>query len=104
MACQEKFTSPDGSKDRLASRLIRVADRMRDIRVKLGLRPYMVHLVRTRWEGGVRGKGEEIVISDVEILPVPLVSDLNGLALTVGPAVFDEIGTVVLSETASPWT
>ena len=104
MACQEKFTSPDGSKDRLASRLIRVADRMRDIRVKLGLRPYMVHLVRTRWEGGVRGKGEEIVVSAVEILPVPLVSDLNGLALTVGPAVFDEIGTVVLSEVSGKYT
>lgn len=104
MAGREEFTNPDGGDNRLARRLIRVADRMRDVRVKLGFRPYMVHLVRTRWDGGVRGKGEEHVVSDVTILPVPLVSDLSGLALTVEPAVFDEIGTVVLSEVSGEYT
>lgn len=106
MSKGELFTQLDGraAEDTVARRLIRVADRMRDVRVRFGLRTYKVHMVRTRWSGGVRGKGVETLVSDDVVLPTPLVSDLTGLALTVGPAVFNEIGTIVLSEVSGKYT
>ena len=41
----------------LGRRLINTVDRLRDIPVRFGLRPYEVHVIRTRWTGGERGVG-----------------------------------------------
>ena len=107
MPCKEDmFAQLDGlsSEGTLAHRMIRVADRMRDLRVRFGLRPYVVHMVRTRWSSGVRGKGPEITISDDVLLPVPLISDLTGLALTADAAIFNEVGSLVLSEVSGQYS
>lgn len=64
----------DGGYQRtLAGRLVRVADRVRDLATKLGVRPYTVTLVRVRWDGGMRGHGSEILVSAEDILPTPKV-------------------------------
>jgi len=102
----EMFTQLDGvaGDGSLSRRLIRVADRMRDLRVRFGFRPYVVHMVRTRWPSGLRGKGPEVLVSDDVLLPVPLISDLTGLALTADAAIFKEMGSIVLSEVSGTYT
>lgn len=56
-----------------------VADCARDIPVQLGLRVYDVRIVVTRWTGGARGLGQEVVARETLILPVPSVEGLEGL-------------------------
>jgi hypothetical protein len=88
----------------LGQQLIPVADDLRDLQTQFGLRPYRVRIIRTRWTGGRRGIGEEVVSSEMEILPVPLVSDLTSLAEIVSPVGLDEHGGIVLSEVSGRYT
>lgn len=101
-----EFTEPSALdlQNTLARKLIRVVDNLRNLRVQFGLRVYEVHFVRTRWTGGVRGSGEEYVVSDEPILPVPLITDINGLTETMIGIGIDEIGTLVLSEVSGRYT
>lgn len=78
----------------LGRRLISTVDRLRDLNVRFGFRPYEVHVVRTRWTGGERGAGQEVVISDTPILPTPLLLSLDGVQRIVNIVGLDEIGTV----------
>lgn len=82
----------------LGRRLINTVDRLRDIPVRFGLRPYEVHIVRTRWTGGERGVGMEVVISDEAVLPTPLITSLDGVQRIVNIVGLDEIGTVRLEQ------
>lgn len=82
----------------LARKLIPVVDTLRDLRTKFGMRPYEVHIVRTRWTGGARGLGEEYRVSDVPLLPTPRLIDLSTLSEVVSPVGIDEIGSVTLDE------
>ena len=88
----------------LARKLISTVDKLRNLRVKFGLRVYEVHLVRTRWTGGLRGSGEEYVVSDEAILPVPLIGEINGLTETLQSVGLDEIGTLILTEVSGRYT
>jgi hypothetical protein len=82
----------------LARRLIGTVDRLRDIPVRFGLRPYEVHVVRTRWTGGERGVGYEAVVYDEAILPTPLITSLDGVQRVVNIVGLDEIGSVRLEQ------
>jgi len=82
----------------LGRRLINTVDRLRDIPVRFGLRPYEVHVIRTRWTGGERGVGYEAVIYDEAILPTPLITSLDGVSRVVNIVGLDEIGTVKLEQ------
>lgn len=97
---QRKFTNLSGIdlSRTLARKLIPVADLLRDLRTKFGMRPYEVHIVRTRWTGGRRGEGEEYIVSDTVLLPTPRLLDLTSLAEIVNPIGIDEIGAVTLDE------
>lgn len=101
MSCNEpKYSQLNGldlSKT-LGRQLIQVVDTLRDIPVQFGLRPYEVHLVRTRWTGGERGVGYEVVISDTPILPTPLITSLDGVQRIVNAVGLDEIGSVRLEQ------
>jgi hypothetical protein len=68
------------------------------------MRPYEVHIVRTRWTGGERGVGEEFTEYDVAILPTPRIADLTGLADIVNPVGLDEFGPVILDEVSGRYT
>jgi len=63
----------------LTRRLISTVDGLRDLLTRFGLRPYEVRMVRTKWTGGYRGAGQEIVVFDEAILPTPLILGLDGL-------------------------
>lgn len=82
----------------LGRKLIGVVDRLRDLNSRLGFRPYEVRVVRTRWTGGERGDGQEIVIWEQPILPTPLIASMDGVSRVVNIVGLDEIGSVRLSE------
>jgi hypothetical protein len=104
--CSARFTvlTGDDLKCSLAISLIPVADDLRDLLTQTGMRPYVVHFVRTRWSGGSRGDGVEQVVYDAPILPTPLVSDLSALNEIVNPVGLDEVGGIVLSEVSGAYT
>lgn len=58
-----------------------LADRLRQLNTRFGIRPMRVFLVWTRFDGAERGEGSEKVLSRVEILPTPRVSDLTSITL-----------------------
>lgn len=82
----------------LAMRLTRVADKGRNIPVKLGFRPYQVALVLIAYTGGRRDSGEPYEVERIPILPVPQLADLTGVARPTTAAGADEIGTLLLSK------
>lgn len=101
MSCNTpKFSQLNGMdlSKTLGRRLIGTVDRLRDIPVRFGLRPYEVHIIRTRWTGGERGIGYEAVIYDEPILPTPLVTSLDGVQRIVNIVGLDEIGSVSLQQ------
>lgn len=61
-------------KGTLTAKLSPIADKIRTVAVKLGLRPYRVFLVRMRWTGGERGRGIEEVVEWNEVWPPPRIS------------------------------
>jgi hypothetical protein len=90
--------------DTLARRLVPVADSLRDLYTTFGLRPYVVNLIRTRWSGGKRGVGAELLVSDVAILPTPLLTDMSAVAEIVTPVGLDEFGEVLLQQISGAYT
>jgi len=106
-ACSpEAYTDLSGVdlRNTLARRLIRVADSVRDLYTRFGGRPYEVRIIRTRWSGGRRNIGEEILTSNTVILPTPLVSDLTSLTEIVQPVGLDEIGGIQVSQISGRYT
>lgn len=71
---------PDEARRTLAHRLGPRVDRLRQISTRFGLRPYRVFLVWTRAEGHRTGDGDESVMSRVELLPTPRMTDLTVLS------------------------
>lgn len=55
-------------------------DRARQIEVRLGLRPYNVFLVWTKWNADERGEGRETIICRTPLLPTPIVEGLDGVS------------------------
>lgn len=88
----------------LGRQLIGVVDNLRNLLTTFGMRPYEVHVVRTRWTGGYRGVGQEVVISDTPILPTPLIESLDGISRIVNGIGLDEQGTVKLSEVSGRYS
>jgi len=71
--------TPDQSRGTLASRLVKVADRVRNLNARFGIRPYRMFLIHTIWTGGERGIGDERIVSRIELLPVPLLKNIGAL-------------------------
>lgn len=78
-----------GSKDRVG-----IADRLRQLNTRFGLRAKRVFLVWTKWTGEQRGEGEERELARVELLPTPRISDLTGVVRNPYAAGFLPVGTV----------
>lgn len=82
-----------------ACRLSRMWDRARDMKVRAGLRPYSVSIVRVRSNGARRrGDGVSDVVKEWPILPVPKMGDLTAVQEIVSADQLREVGTVLLSE------
>ena len=101
-----KFTDPTSLQyaKTLARRFVPLADKLRDLMTKFGLRPYKVRIMRVKWSGGQRGIGVPTVASELHILPTPLISDLTSLQEIVHPVGLDESGPIQLSEVSGTFT
>ena len=88
----------------LAQKLIPVADNIRNLFTRFGLRTYKVRIVRVRWSAGRRFKGVPSVVEELDIMPTPLVQDLTTLTEIASPIGLDEAGVIVVSEISGEYT
>lgn len=79
---------------------IPIADRLRDILTKVGLRPYIVRLVWTQWTGsvGLRGRGVEENLREQMLLPTPKIAPLSELDASSQVVGDTEIGDLMLTQ------
>lgn len=85
----------------LASRLAPVADRVRQLNTRFGVRPYRVYMVWTRWGGTERGEGGEQLVRRTEILPTPMVRSLDNVAFSPWHAGVLQVGSVRVTEVSA---
>ena len=88
----------------LAARLVPVADRLRALKAKFGIRPYRVFLLHGIWESGVVGEGYCRVTSKVEITPPPRVTDMSAVAQVLRSTGMSEEGDVRVTEISARFT
>lgn len=101
-----KFFDPTSAQlaKTLAQRFVPLADQLRDLLTKFGLRPYKVKIVRVHWSGGERGEGTLTVVSEASILPTPRMQDLNSLTEIVHAVGLEEVGMVRVDEISGRFT
>lgn len=102
----KRFTEASASqlKGTLARRFVPLADSLRDMLTKFGLRPYVVRVVRIQWSGGRRGVGVPSVVSSESLLPTPKVMGLDGLTEFIQPVGMDEIGGIEVTRISGRYT
>lgn len=93
--------APGRASRTLAHRLAAKVDRVRQVATRLGVRPYRVFLVWTRWTGEEEGEGERVRVLEHEILPTPLVSDLSSIALSPMSAGALPVGSLRVTEVSA---
>lgn len=93
-----------GLRGTLGQALIPVADAVRNIDTLLGLRNYAVRVVQSRWTGGYRYSGVEVVDSVMTILPNPKLEGLDALTRQPGAGGVLESGLVRVSEISGAYT
>lgn len=92
------------AKRTLAHRFVRLADNLRQLATKFGIRPYRVWLVWTQFTGTEVGMGKEVEKLRIEILPTPDVQSLDRVALSPSGAGVVRVGDVQLKEISGSLT
>lgn len=75
-----------------------VADDLRQLNTDFGLRPYRLFSVVSRWTGGSKGRGTQVLVQETEFLPTPEVANVDRLAGQLGSAGLNEVGTIRVTE------
>lgn len=96
--------SPEQARRTLAHRLAPRIDRVRQLATRLGIRPYRVWLVWTKWSGVERGEGTEREIGRIEILPTPKVRSLDNVAAQFFSGGVLPVGSIRLTEISALYT
>lgn len=96
--------TPEQARRSFANRFAPRADRLRQIAVKFGVRPYRVALVWTKWGGPERGRGREIEIGRTEILPTPLVRGLDNVQRMFFSGGLLPVGSIRVTEISALFT
>jgi hypothetical protein len=91
------------ARNSLANRLSRVVDRARQIDVRVGNRPYQVHLVWTKWNGDERGEGVQEVVCRQQLVPTPVVEDLTSITFSPFGAGLLPVGSVRVTEISASY-
>lgn len=92
------------AKGTLARRFIPLADSLRDLLTKFGLRSYSVSICTIEWTGGSRGAGTPVTRSELEILPTPKIDTFDTLTEFAQPIGLLESGTIELSQVSGRFT
>lgn len=102
-----RLLTPKEAKGSLVNRLSKTVDRMRQVEVRLGGRPYVVYLVWMQWEAGLlpneRGDGNAKVVCRQPLLPVPKLEDMS-LRWNSGSGGRYRQGTIRLTEVSATLT
>lgn len=95
-----EFTEVTGKSlcDSLANNLFRTANRVRNIASRLGMRPYVVRIIRVGWLGPRRYQGQKEILSTFTILPTPKVTLYEALVDDQLPIGRQTTGSVVVTE------
>lgn len=88
----------------LARRFVPLADSLRDMLTKFGLRTYRVSMVRIAWSGSRRGYGVASVVSEEVMLPTPKITPIDSLAQIIQPVGGQELGQLELSGISGRYT
>jgi hypothetical protein len=73
-------------------------DGARKIIDNMGLRPYEVFLIKTRWGDPNRGETEEVIASETKITPTPRVIGISAIGNQLYSVGMVEIGTVTVDQ------
>jgi hypothetical protein len=92
------------AKKTLARRFVGLADSLRDLLTKFGLRSYRVSLVRIQWSGGKRGRGVPTVVEETPILPTPKIGSLEAISEMASSIGLNEVGSLELSQVSGTFT
>jgi hypothetical protein len=95
--------APSTMPQTLAGRLVPLADRLRGLKARFGVRPYRVFLVHAVWTGGKRGVGHKQLTSRVEIIPPPRVTDLAAVNRRLRATGLNEEGDVRIDEISAKY-
>jgi len=101
-----KFTEVTAQqiKKTLARKFVPLADNLRNLLTKFGLRTYKVSIIRIRWTGGRRGVGIAEVVLVTPLLPTPKVADLSSISEVVQAVGLQEDGGSEVSEISGRYT
>lgn len=94
--------NPDPARS-IVARFSGVVDGMRQLQTDAGQRPYRVFAVVVGWTGQEVGRGDPVVLSQVELLPTPMVR-LRGIRFENKPAGKTDRGYVEVSEISPRYT
>ena len=73
----------------LVGDLVEVADELRGLYAQFGAADWRVFVVKVGWGGAQRGEGVQTVLSEVELLPTPIVTENRRKKVVGGGAVDD---------------
>jgi hypothetical protein len=82
----------------LARGFIPLADSLRDLLTRFGLRTYSVKAIKVEWTGRRRGVGAPTIISEELISPTPKLTAFDALQEVIQTAGLEEVGSIELSQ------
>lgn len=88
----------------LASRLVPVVDKIRQLYTNFGVRPYRVFMVHVQWSGDRIGDGVPRELSRREILPTPRVGDISGTTEMLRASGLTEEGGISVDQISAKYT
>lgn len=95
----------DQSFDRtLVRKLMPLANTLRDLIVRFGLRAQYVRIMHVRWSGGRIGVGQPFLLKNEPLLPTPKVEGIKDLSSTTEGIGEVEVGRVVVSKINPEYT
>lgn len=92
------------AKRTLARRFVPLADNLRDLLTRFGLRSYRVLAVKIAWSGSRRGYGTPTVISEEPVLPTPKLTPVSALDQIIQPVGGQEVGSIEMSQVSGRFT
>jgi len=96
--------TPAQAKRALANRFGPLADRLRQLNTRFGVRPYRCFLVWGVWAGSERGTPPITYVQETELLPTPKVSSLDSVTFSIFHAGTVQAGSVKLTEVSVQYT
>ena len=95
---------PDEVKSSLMNRLVPNIDKIRQLPVNLGLRPYRVFMVHILWSGERIGEGQPQETSRREILPTPRIRDMSATSEVLSAFGRTEEGGIVVDRISAKFS